>query len=67
MSEENHLQINRAMNFILRPMLAAFVAQKLSRHFGAENWWRRGVLDQLYDEQKKFLPRAGIGHDGAYQ
>ena len=33
--------------------------QKLARHFGADNWWRLGVLDVLYPEQKRFLPTAG--------
>ena len=59
MNEKNHSDIGKAMNFILRPMLSAFVAQKLSQHFGTENWWQRGVLDVLYPDQKRFLPTAG--------
>lgn len=58
MNEKNHSDIGRAMNFVLRPMLAAFVAQNLKRHFGA-NWWRRGVLNELRDEQKKYLSVYG--------
>ncbi|MBR3051424.1 MAG: DUF499 domain-containing protein [Selenomonadaceae bacterium] len=59
MNEKNHSDIGKAMHFVLRPMLAAFVQQKLARHFGADNWWRLGVLDVLYPEQKRFLPTAG--------
>ena len=59
MNEQNHSEIGTAMNFVLRPMLAAFVQKNLAQHFGADNWWRRGVLDVLYDDQKKFLPTAG--------
>lgn len=58
MHEDNHATINSAMNFILRPMLAAFVTQNLSRYFG-DAWWRRGVLNVLRDEQKRYLPRVG--------
>ncbi len=58
-NEKNHSDIGRAMNFVLRPMLAAFVQKKLAQHFGANNWWRLGVLDELYDDQKRFLPREG--------
>ena len=61
MSEQNHLDIGKALNHILRPTLAGFVGQKLSKHFGAD-WWRRGVLDKLYDTQKRFLP-----DDGTYE
>lgn len=59
MNEQNHLEIGRALNHILRPMLASFVEQKLARYFGANDWWQRGVLNVLYDDQKKFLPRTG--------
>ena len=59
MNEKNHSDVGSAMNFILRPMLAGFVAQKLSKHFGENNWWKDGVLDELYPDQKKFLPLDG--------
>ena len=61
MNEKNYADIGRAMNFVLRPMLAAFVAQNLERHFANRNWWQWGVLDLLYPEQKRHLP-----HDGSY-
>lgn len=59
MNEKNYSDIGRAMNFILRPMLAAEVQRELARHFGADNWWQRGVLEVLHDDQKKFLPASG--------
>lgn len=59
MNEKNHSDIGRAMNFILRPMLAASIQRELSRYYGAGQWWRRGVLDALYTEQKRFLPTSG--------
>lgn len=59
MNEKNHSDIGRALNHVLRPMLAAFVQKKLARHFGTDSWWQRGVLDVLYPEQKRFLPAAG--------
>ena len=61
MSDKNQSDIGTALNYIMRPMLAGFVGQKLSKHFGAD-WWRRGVLDVLYDTQKRFLP-----DDGTYE
>ena len=48
MNEKNHSDVGRAMNFILRPMLAAFVQKRLAQHFGTASWWQRGVLDMLY-------------------
>lgn len=59
MNEKNHSDIGKAMNFILRPMLAPYIQRELARHFGAADWWRRGVLDVLYPEQKRFLPLSG--------
>ena len=59
MNEKNYSDVGQAMNFVLRPMLAAYIQKKLAIHFGAREWWQRGVLDKLFDEQKRFLPRAG--------
>ena len=59
MYEDNYNQVSKAMNFVLRPMLAAFVTQNLERHFGKDAWWQRGVLNVLREEQRRFLPRVG--------
>lgn len=59
MNEKNHSEIGKALNHVLRPMLAAFVQKNLAQHFGANNWWQRGVLEELYPEQKRFLPASG--------
>lgn len=59
MNEQNFLTIGQALNHTLRPMLASFVQKKLARYFGANDWWQRGVLEVLYDDQKRYLPRTG--------
>ena len=61
MNEQNHSEIGTAMNFVLRPMLAAFVAQNLERHFADKNWWQWGVLDYVNEVQRRTLP-----YDGTY-
>ena len=55
----NHELVGRAMNVTLREILAPHVAQELSANYGANNWWREGVLDVLYDHKKKNLPSTG--------
>ncbi len=55
----NHELVGRAMNVTLREILAPHVAQELSANYGANNWWREGVLDVLYDYKKKNLPSTG--------
>ena len=44
---------------ILTKVLAPYVARELRAHFGDE-WWDRGVLDILYDNQKRGLPAGGL-------
>lgn len=63
MNEKNHAEIDQAMNFKLLPMLAAYVTQTLEKHFGKDEWWQRGVLDVLYEDQKRFLPEGGNYED----
>ncbi|AEE98002.1 Swt1 family HEPN domain-containing protein [Mahella australiensis] len=38
--------------------LAPYVARELQRQY-ADNWWKEGVLDVLWDDQKKDLPESG--------
>lgn len=59
MNEKNHSEIGTAMNFDLKQELVGYIAQNLSRHFGVNNWWQRGVLNFLYDDQKRNLPLNG--------
>lgn len=58
MNEKNFSDVGNAMNFILLPMLRAFVVQNLSKYFGAD-WWQDGVLDELTEKQKRNLPEIG--------
>jgi len=44
---------------LLNEMLAPYVATQLQGKFGRENWWREGVLDILFEEQTRDLPREG--------
>ena len=42
----------------LNAVLAPYVARELRAHF-SDDWWRRGVLDVLYESQRRDLPAAG--------
>ena len=55
----NHELVGRAMNVTLREILAPHVAQELSANYGTDNWWREGVLNVLYEHQKRNLPSTG--------
>ena len=58
MNEENHELVGRAMNITLCEILAPYIAIELSSRY-KENWWRDGVLDFLYEDQKRNLPSGG--------
>ena len=58
MNDKNHEAVGKALD-ILRPVLAKFVGRTLSRHFGLDSWWQRGVMYKLNDEHKKRLPSGG--------
>lgn len=58
MNEENHELVGRAMNITLCEILAPYIAIELSSRY-KENWWRDGVLNFLYEEQKRNLPSGG--------
>ena len=44
---------------LLNEMLAPYVATQLQGRLGRENWWQKGVLDILYEDQIRDLPREG--------
>jgi predicted AAA+ superfamily ATPase len=54
----NRATIDKAFT-VLRDSLAAYIAQELSPAFGSKNWWREGVINRLYDDQKRNLPLEG--------
>lgn len=58
MNEQNHELVGRALNTILREVLAPYVARELMAKF-KDNWWQNGVLDVLYEDQKYNLPYDG--------
>ena len=59
MYDKNYSEIERAMNFKLRPLLADFIAKKLSQYFGSEKWWTEGVINVLDEDRRRNLPLSG--------
>ncbi len=53
----NHQRVTEGLE-ILTGVLAPYVGGELRARFGDE-WWDRGVLGVLYDQQKRGLPPAG--------
>ena len=58
MNEQNHELVGRALNTILREALVPYVARELMAVFH-DDWWKKGVLGVLYEEQKRNLPYKG--------
>lgn len=56
-SNTNHTRITQGFQFLLQ-VLSPYIARELRGVFGSV-WWNTGVLDRLYDEQKRNLPRNG--------
>ena len=44
---------------LLNEMLAPYVATQLQGKFGKDRWWQEGVLDILFEDQARDLPREG--------
>ena len=57
MSTSNHQRVTEGFH-ILTTVLAPYVAQELRAQFGDE-WWSRGVLGVLHENQRRDLPAAG--------
>ncbi|MDR1921319.1 MAG: DUF499 domain-containing protein [Candidatus Adiutrix sp.] len=55
--ESNHTLITKAFQSLLQA-LAPYVVRELKSARGAR-WWQTGVLDCLYEDQKKDLPQQG--------
>ncbi|MDR2655522.1 MAG: DUF499 domain-containing protein [Oscillospiraceae bacterium] len=53
----SHAQIQEGFRVLLFA-LSDYVCKELKQEFGA-NWWTQGVLDSLYDDQKRDLPYSG--------
>lgn len=54
---ENYPKITEAFR-ILNAGLAPYIAREFSIAFG-DDWWTKGVLDFLWEEQKRDLPESG--------
>lgn len=57
MSGQNYEKINEALR-ILRNAMVPYIAQELKNVY-KEDWWTKGVIDRLYDDQKRNLSRSG--------
>lgn len=55
--ENNHVQVSQGFRTLLGG-LAPYIARELGNELG-NNWWTDGVMDVLYDDQKRDLPDSG--------
>ena len=55
--ENNHEHISKGFRILLES-LAPYIARELGNEYG-DNWWTKGVLGILYDDQKRDLPDSG--------
>lgn len=53
----NHVQVSQGFRILLGG-LAPYIARELGNELG-NNWWKEGVMDVLYDDQKRDLPDSG--------
>ena len=57
MTTSNHQHVTEGLQ-VLTKVLAPYVAQELRAKF-ADDWWNRGVLGVLHENQRRDLPGAG--------
>ncbi|MEY8436808.1 DUF499 domain-containing protein [Atopobiaceae bacterium 24-176] len=57
-SMSNHDYLNKGFDLLLDP-LADYVCIRLKDVYGVSDWWRIGVYDRLYENQRMNLPREG--------
>ena len=55
--DNNHTQVSQSFRTLLGAF-APYIARELGNEFG-NNWWTDGVMNVLYDEQKRDLPFSG--------
>lgn len=53
----NHALVSQGFRVLLRSF-APYIARELGNEFG-DNWWTDGVINILYDDQKRDLPLTG--------
>jgi predicted AAA+ superfamily ATPase len=54
---KNYMQVSQGFRILLQAF-APYIARELGNEFG-DNWWMDGVIDILYDDQKRDLPLSG--------
>lgn len=57
----NHLKVTAGFD-ILNRCMAPYICREFVIQYG-EDWWQKGVMDTLFDDQKKDLPREGSATD----
>ena len=55
--DSNHTQVSLAFRTLLS-VFAPYIAEELGSEYGT-NWWKEGVLDILYVDQRRDLPEFG--------
>ena len=55
---ENLSLVSEGFNKLVNS-LAPYIAGELIREFGNDDWWQRGVIGKLYEDQARNLPRYG--------
>jgi len=55
--KENHVIISQGFRTLLSAF-APYIGYELEIEYG-KNWWKKGILDVLYDDQKRDLPISG--------
>lgn len=59
MSTSTNLQlVTEGFNKLVNA-LAPYIAQEFIKTYGNDNWWREGVLNKLFEDQKRNLPLSG--------
>lgn len=53
----NHLKVSAGFD-ILNRCMAPYICREFVIQYG-EDWWKKGVIDTLFDDQKKDLPKEG--------
>lgn len=61
-SMSNHDYLNKGFDLLLDP-LADYVCIRLKDVYGVSDWWRTGVYDRLFENQRMNLPREGTFMD----
>lgn len=56
--QSNHELVTQGFNVLLES-LSPYVMRELIQAYGADEFWQVGVLDRLYDDQKRDLPLSG--------